>query len=48
MVGAQFTRTWTATLVGTEYYDITVQVTWQDEGQNKNVTVRGRRFNKQP
>ena len=44
VVGAPFTRSWTVAPVG-QYFDINVTVGWVDEGANKTVVVRGRRFN---
>lgn len=42
--GGIFTREWTVTLSGTNpYHDVTVKVSWVDEGVNREVVLRGRR-----
>ena len=42
--GGMFTRTWTVTS-GAAYADLSVTVTWDDEGDERTLTVRSRRSN---
>jgi|JI10StandDraft_1071094.scaffolds.fasta_scaffold69425_2 prepilin-type N-terminal cleavage/methylation domain-containing protein len=42
-VAGPFTRSWTVTPATPDYVDISVNVSWPDEGTTRNFTVRGRR-----
>ncbi len=42
-VAGPFTRTWTVTPATPTYVDVSVNVQWDDDGNTRNFTVRGRR-----